>query len=193
MLLDAAGNDDYSGGVFSQAVGYWYGIGILDDRAGDDSYHDVWYGQSATAHMGISYLDDGGGNDTYISEMTMSAGAAHDFSASVFVDEGGNDLYRQQANCLGRSLNNSVALFVDMGGDDRYQGKDGFGTSFSDFAKGLRAELPTSAVFLDLDGKDVYPADSTGNNRRWIQRTATPVPLLRGVGMDGKGMRVGWK
>ena len=59
MLLDGAGDDQYAGGVFAQAVGYWYAIGILDDRAGNDRYRAVWYGQSATAHMGLSYLCEG--------------------------------------------------------------------------------------------------------------------------------------
>jgi hypothetical protein len=189
MLLDGAGNDAYSGGVFAQAVGYWYAIGILDDRAGNDTYHDVWYGQSATAHMGVSYLDDGGGNDDYSSEMTMSAGAAHDLSASIFVDEGGNDRYEQSVNCLGRSLNSSVALFVDMAGDDKYQGADGFGTCRSDFASGLRAEVPASAIFLDLEGKDGYPKDTGGNNRTWIQKAST----LHGAGMDGERLKLEWK
>ncbi len=63
MLLDGAGDDHYSAGVFAQAVGYWYAIGILDDRAGNDLYQAVWYGQSATAHMGFSYLCEGGGDD----------------------------------------------------------------------------------------------------------------------------------
>lgn len=192
MLLDAEGNDSYSGGVFSQAVGYWYAIGILDDRAGNDSYHDVWYGQSATAHMGISYLDDGGGDDVYSSAMTMSTGAAHDFSVSLFVDEGGNDVYNQTANCLGRSLNNSVALFVDMNGNDTYQGKDGFGSSLSNFATGLRAEVPSTAIFLDLDGKDAYPADSLKNDNHWLQKTSTPIPVLKGVGVDGNELIIKW-
>ncbi|HEY3296774.1 MAG TPA: hypothetical protein VGL38_15185 [bacterium] len=192
MLLDAAGNDQYSGGVFSQAVGYWYAIGILDDRAGNDSYSDTWYGQSATAHMGISYLNDGGGNDVYTSLMTMSAGAAHDFSASLFVDESGDDQYHQQANCLGRSLNNSVALFVDMAGNDHYEGTDAFGTSRSDFEKGLRAEVSATAIFLDLDGTDTYPASGPKNDTNWLQSTPTPIPLLRGVGVDAKGLVVKW-
>jgi len=193
MLLDAEGNDQYSGGVFSQAVGYWYAIGILDDRAGNDTYNDTWYGQSATAHMGISYLNDGGGDDVYTSLMTMSAGAAHDFSVSLFVDEGGDDQYHQQANCLGRSLNNSVALFVDMGGNDHYQATDAFGTSRSDFATGLRAEVPASAIFLDLDGTDSYPAGDAKNDTHWVQTSATPIPVLRGVGVDGKGLKLEWK
>jgi hypothetical protein len=192
MLLDATGNDTYFGGVFSQAVGYWYAIGILDDRAGNDTYRDVWYGQSATAHMGVSYLAEGGGDDTYTSLMTMSTAAAHDFSASVFVDEAGNDSYSQTANCLGRALNNGVALFVDMAGIDRYAGKDGFGSSTSFFSTGLRSEVPEAAIFLDLTGNDVYPDSTMGNNRRWLQATSAPLPVLRGVGLDGDSLRIRW-
>jgi len=193
MLLDAEGDDSYFGGVFSQAVGYWYAIGILDDRAGNDSYRDVWYGQSATAHMGVSYFTEGGGNDTYTSLMTMSTGAAHDFSASLFVDEGGDDVYTMKANALGRSLNCSVALFADLAGNDRYDAQSGLGESVNFSSTGLRAEVRTAAVFLDLGGNDIYPADSSvtmGNNRHWLWHSDSSLPLLKGVGLDGSSLTV---
>jgi hypothetical protein len=192
MLLDRAGNDSYSGGVFSQAVGYWYGIGILDDRAGNDHYNAVWYGQSATAHMGISYLDDASGDDVYTATMSVSAGAAHDFSVSLFVDEAGNDSYFQAANALGRSLNSSVALFADFTGDDHYEGKESLGQSVNFSATGLRAEILTTAVFLDLDGSDTYPDGMESNNSSWIQKSAAPLPLLKGIGLDGTQLKVSW-
>ena len=192
MLLDAQGNDQYSGGVFSQAVGYWYGIGILDDRTGDDTYNGVWYAQSATAHMGISYLNDGAGNDTYTSTMSVSAGAAHDFSASIFYDEAGDDSYHQTTNALGRSLNSSVALFVDQSGDDTYEGKESIGQSVNFSSTGLRAEIWTIALFLDLDGKDKYPENSGTDNSIWQQSMESPLPLLKGLGADSETLNLSW-
>ena len=167
--------------------------GILDDRAGNDRYRDVWYGQSSTAHLRFSLLAEGGGDDVYESKMTMSTGAANDFSASLFVEEGGNDTYTQEANCLGQSLNSSVALFVEMAGDDKYQGREGFGMSRSDSQTGLRAEVSSDAIFLDLNGNDSYPDSTQGNEKMWKQRPATPVPVVRGVGLDGTGMMVRWE
>ena len=192
MLLDAEGNDAYSGGVFSQAVGYWYGIGILDDRAGNDAYNGIWYAQSATAHMGVSYLNDGTGDDVYTSTMSVSAGAAHDFSVSLFVDESGNDRYRQTANAIGRSLNSSVALFVDQSGDDLYEGTESLGTSVNFSATGLRAEIWTTAIFLDLSGHDTYPENSGKNNSVWLQPMTVPLPLLKGVGLDSDSLHLDW-
>ena len=122
----------------------------------------------------------------------MSAGAANDLSASLFVDEGGNDTYQQEANCLGRNLNSSVALFVDMAGEDHYAGHDGFGSSRSDFNKGLRAEIPAAAIFLDLGGEDTYADSTAGNNRSWQQHAATPIPVLHGVGWDREGASLEW-
>ncbi len=192
MLLDGEGNDTYSGGVFSQAVGYWYGIGILDDRSGNDRYNAVWYGQSATAHMGLSYLDDGSGDDTYSATMSVSGGAAHDFSASLFVDEAGNDSYPHAANALGRSLNSSVALFADLAGDDHYQGTESLGQSVNFSSAGLRAEILSAALFLDLNGNDTYPKGTGANSSMWIQKSDTPLPLLKGVGLDSQTLKVRW-
>ncbi len=192
MLLDGEGNDNYSGGVFSQAVGYWYGIGILDDRSGDDRYNAVWYGQSATAHMGLSYLNDGSGDDSYTATMSVSGGAAHDFSVSLFVDEAGNDNYVQAANALGRSLNSSVALFADLAGDDHYQGKESLGQSVNFSSTGLRAEILTTALFLDLAGNDTYPEGTGANDSTWIQKNDAPLPLLKGVGKDSHLLKARW-
>ncbi len=193
MLLDAAGNDAYFGGVFSQAVGYWYGIGILDDRAGNDSYRSVWYGQSATAHFGISYLCDGGGNDLYTSTNCVNVAAAHDFSVSLFVEEGGDDRYEGASAC-GQALNNSVALFVDFAGNDSYAGGSlGSSTTFSE--TGTRSEILTRALFIDLDGEDKYPGGGKGekgNNRSWIQKPEKPLPRLLGAGLDCTGLPFRW-
>jgi hypothetical protein len=191
MLLDGAGDDHYFGGVFSQAVGYWYGVGILDDRSGNDRYRSVWYGQSATAHFAMSLLVDGAGDDQYTSTNCVTVAAAHDFSASLFLEEGGNDTY-EGASAMGQGLNSSVALFVDFAGNDTYRGGL-FGQSVNFSATGVRAELPTRALFLDLDGQDTYPRKPTANNADWVQERKAPLPLLHGAGRDESGGTVRWE
>ncbi|MEI6520928.1 MAG: hypothetical protein WCO98_12950 [bacterium] len=190
MLLDGAGDDTYFGGVFSQAVGYWYGIGILDDRSGNDNYRSVWYGQSATAHFAVSYLVDGTGNDHYTSTNCVNVGAAHDFSVSLFVEESGDDIYEGASN-MGQALNNSIALFVDKSGNDIYKGGS-FGQAVISNPTGIRTEINTVGLFIDLDGNDTYPNANYGNNRTWTQQNKTPIPILRGSGVDVEKGELAW-
>lgn len=194
MLLDGAGNDRYFGGVFSQAVAYMYGLGVLDDRAGNDTYRGVWYAQSATAHFAVSYQTDGGGDDTYAVTNCVSNGSAHDYSVSVFLEEAGDDTYEMRGSALGQGLNNGMGLFVDLLGNDTYRCGLGnsYGQSVNFTPAGLRAEISTLGVFLDLDGADAYPGAPPGNNHLWTQPARTPLPLLRGVGLDTTGGTLRW-
>jgi len=190
MLLDGGGGNSFYGGVFAQAVGYWYGIGILDARGSKNNYRSVWYGQSATAHFAVSYLVDGGGSH-FTSTNCVTVGAAHDFSVSLFVAEGGGNLF-EGAGSMGEALNNSVALCLNVGGGNTYRGGL-FGQSVNFSATGLRAEVPTMALFLVLDGNNNYPAGSpAGANRTWTQPTKTPLPLLRGAGIDAEHGSLIW-
>ncbi|NLO74776.1 MAG: hypothetical protein GX100_11805 [candidate division WS1 bacterium] len=195
MLLDGAGDDRYYGGVFCQAVGYMYGIGIVDDRAGNDSYRGVWYAQSATAHFAVSFLADGGGNDTYTVTNCVSNGSAHDFSVSVFLEEDGNDLYDLRGSALGQGLNNGLGLFVELRGDDTYKCSyaNAYGQAVNFTPAGMRAEIPSLGVFLDLDGADTYPGPPLGDALLWTQPVKTLLPVLRGVGLDTRGGKMRWE
>ncbi|MEA1972896.1 MAG: hypothetical protein U9N34_06350, partial [Candidatus Cloacimonadota bacterium] len=51
IIFDEKGNDNFNGGVFSQAVGYWYGLGIIINLEGNDSYHSVYYPQGSGIHL----------------------------------------------------------------------------------------------------------------------------------------------
>ncbi len=184
FLYDAAGNDEYFGGVFAQAVGYWYGIGVVDDNDGNDSYRGVWYNQSATAHFGVSYIHDRAGDDRYKSLMTMAMGAAHDFSVSLLFDEHGNDRYDAASNAVGRSLNSSVALFVDQSGDDWYSVSANLGECLNESSIGIRAAMASIAIFLDLDGNDKYLNTKFLNGKSRIQTVSAPLPKLYGIGAD---------
>lgn len=192
MLFDGSGNDTYFGGVFCQSVGYWYGIGILDDDQGDDSYRGVWYSQSATAHFGLSYLRNGHGNDRYESLMTMGIGAAHDYSVSIFEDESGNDTYLAQSNAVGRSLNSSIAYFVEHQGDDSYSKGASLGSCQNDSKVGLRSEMLTGSVFLELSGIDSFN-DTLYNNHSTYIYPYSGVPRMMGIFMDIPNGKVKWR
>jgi len=187
FLLDLAGDDQYSAGVFGQAVGYLYGIGILDDRQGNDRYQGVWYAQSATAHAGISLLAEGGGDDVYASAMCMRLGAAHDFSLSIFLEEGGNDRYEAAGSGFGQALHNSLALFFECGGDDSYGG------ALSSMANPVnasppgtaRGDSPTTGIFLDLAGADSYGGKGDANGTAWVFTPPPDAAFMRGVAVDG--------
>ncbi len=193
MLLDGAGNDFYSGGVFAQSVGYWFGIGVLDDRSGNDIYNAAFYAQSATAHMGISYLIDSTGNDSYTTSIAMGACCPHDFCVSIFLDEAGNDEYHMIGNSLGTSMNSSVALFVDYSGDDVYDTGNGFGDCINYSSTGLRAEVLTTGIFLDLGGKDRYSEKLMKNNTTHLLHPDKRLPILKGIGIDREGGTIRWE
>ena len=96
MLVDGAGDDTYTCGIFGQGGGYWYGVGILADKGGDDSYLGpvVLPGRRRRTSRWASCRT--GGNDTYIGKMNMCGGAGHDFSLGWLEDRGGQ---RQPTTC----------------------------------------------------------------------------------------------
>ena len=51
------------GGVFSQATGFWWSIGMLVDLGGDDEYRGVYFAQGASAHFAIGSMIDHAGDD----------------------------------------------------------------------------------------------------------------------------------
>ncbi len=190
ILLDAAGNDTYTGGLFVQGTGYWDGVGMLLDEQGDDSYLGVWYAQAAGAHSGVGILVDGAGNDHYKATMSVAQGAGHDFSVGFFLDRGGNDTYEAGSLSLGAGNANGIGIFWDMGGDDTYKPTAGLSMGAANYeANGLRPSLLCLGVFVDSGGgHDTYPAGTpAGNSKVWIQphpKDARRESPLKGVGLD---------
>jgi len=192
MLLDVGGNSNFFGGVFTQAVGYWGGIGILDSRAGGNTYRSVWYGQSATAHYGISYLVEAGSNNTFTTTNCVSVASAHDYSISLFLDEGGHNTYTLTGSGLGEGLNNGLALFVATGGHNTYKApySGAYGQSVLFATSGPRTETPTFALFLDLGADSTYPPTGPmANHKTWTQESAA----LHGAGLSLETMPVRWE
>lgn len=195
ILIDLAGNDDYTAQVFAQGVGYHEGLGLLVDDAGDDRFAAAWYAMGAGAHSAAGILlKRGVGHDHYQISHTLSLGAAHDFSLGVFLDEGGNDHYAALDLAIGVAHDNSSALFVDVAGDDSYMLGSGacraFGSAVVSEWGTLRESLSNTGIFLDLGGQDSYPEpckraknNSTWRSPRlWLQ---LKLPSETGGGWDG--------
>lgn len=195
LLLDLAGDDHYSGQVFAQGVGYYFGVGMLVDRGGNDRFDAAWYAQGAAAHAGVGVLlDEGTGNDRYRASHSTALGAAHDHAVAHFRDDGGDDHYVLGNLGLGAAQDASVAVFVDASGDDHYESGGppchAFGVaryspqgpSFSDDATGL-------GLFLDLGGRDRYPpaCQQVRENSAWQGPDTRAGPAL-GLDTDGKDL-----
>ncbi len=196
VLLDAAGDDRYRAGVFAQGAGFWQGGGLLLDLAGADRYQAAWYGQAAAAHRAVGVLlDRGDGDDDYLASHSTSQAAAHDGSVAVLLDEGGDDRYHLGRLGLGSVSDGGVALFAELGGADRYRLEDAgcsaFGAAESALA-GSSAELTSGlGLFLDLGGKDDYPAacGRVADDSRWRWPPRDParrLPSESGAGFDGE-------
>jgi hypothetical protein len=190
ILLDAKGNDTYTGGLFVQGVGYWDGVGMLLDEEGDDHYTGVWYVQAAAAHQGVGVLVDGAGNDHYKATMNVAQGAGHDFSVGFLLDRGGNDTYEAPSLSLGAGNANGIGVFWDLGGDDTYKVTGGLNMGAANYEdSGLRSGILCLGIFVDSGGgRDVYPAGpAAGNGKVWVQphpKGAAPGVPCHGVGVD---------
>ncbi len=166
VLYDTDGNDFYNGEVFCFGASYWYSIGILVDGGGNDYYSAAHYGLGAGIHLALGALYDRGGDDQYRSRYGVVGGTGHDLSVGILVDAGGDDGYIV-SDGWGVSLTNSVGLFIDRLGNDTYATR-GSGYSFGSvrWARGFSG----AAIFLDLEGDDVYPAgEAASDSSIWIE------------------------
>ncbi|MBI5868222.1 MAG: hypothetical protein HZB43_08050 [candidate division Zixibacteria bacterium] len=190
-LIDGAGDDEYSAGLFAQGCAYWYGLGVLWDKAGNDKYNGIWYVQGSGAHFGVGYLDDKSGNDHYVATMNMAQGAGHDFTIGYLLDEAGDDVHDAPNLSLGGGNDNGIGLFWDKTGNDEYRVKEAttLGRANLTSRGSLRDSILTLGVFLDTGGKDTYPKEMpfARNDSSWVQRglnTAVPLRLEKGCGRD---------
>ncbi len=168
------GNDFYGAEVMSFGSSYWYSLGILVDGGGNDHYTLAHYGLGSGIHLSLGALYDVSGDDQYRSRHGVVGATPHDLSVGMMVDGSGDDYY-MVSDGWGGSLTNSFGLFVDRLGNDTY-GTRGKGHSFGSvrWARGFAG----AAIFLDLEGDDVYTADnSAADSSTWIQTGW-------GIGMD---------
>jgi len=196
MLIDGAGDDKYSCGIFGQGCSYWYGVGVLADMQGNDDYSGIWYVQGAGAHFGVSMLYDALGNDRYKATMNMAQGAGHDFSLCWLLDGAGDDTYNAPNLSLGGGNANGFGFFWDQGGSDVFNPSSGavltLGRANTDSPRGLglRDYMTTLGVFLHTNAKSSsFPKERpfARNGTIWTQagpNEKEPVTTEKGVGLD---------
>ncbi len=179
ILIDGAGDDRYSCGVFGQACGYWFGTGILVDYSGNDEYNGVWYVQGAGAHFALGILIDSTGNDRFTATKNMAQGAGHDFTLGFLLDYEGNDYHNVPNLSLGSGNANGMGLFIDISGEDEYLTHGGItlGNANTDSRGGLRDYMKTIGIFIDAEGKDKYIEPIGANNNVWRQKSPLKPPL----------------
>jgi hypothetical protein len=180
LIYEKGGNDTYKGGVYAQAVAYWYALGMILDESGNDVYDAVYYPQGSGIHLAGGFLFDREGEDHYYSKNGPGQGAAHDWAVGYLVDRAGNDIYSVPGG-NGLALTNSVAVFLDVCGDDRYERcvNDNYGkANQSRDSGGL-------GFFLDLGGRDRYPVpDDTTRARDFWRDNHTWMADTYGFGID---------
>ena len=172
IINDKQGNDSYQGGVYAQAVAYWYALGMIIDNEGNDFYDAVYYPQGSGIHLAGGFLYDEKGEDHYYSKHGPGQGAAHDYAVGFLVDRQGNDIYSVEGG-NGLGLTNSTAIFLDVSGDDRYERN--FASNYG-FANKKR-ESGSIGIFLDTGGNDEYPLEYCLNDTSWQKGTY-------GIGLD---------
>ncbi len=168
------GNDFYGAEVMSFGSSYWYSLGILVDGGGNDHYTLAQYGLGSGIHLSVGALYDISGDDQYRSRNGVVGATPHDLSVGMMVDGSGDDYYIV-GDGWGGSLTNSFGLFIDRLGNDTYATR-GTGHSLGSvrWARGFAGV----AMFLDLEGDDVYPAGlAAKDSSTWIQTGW-------GIGMD---------
>jgi hypothetical protein len=174
MIYEGEGNDTYKGGVYSQAVAYWYALGMIVDEAGNDVYDSVYYPQGSGIHLAGGFLFDRAGDDHYYSKNGPGQGAAHDWAVGFLVDRAGDDIYSVPGG-NGLALTNSVALFLDASGDDRYERSVNSNYGFANQSR----DSGGLGLFMDLGGHDRYPSpddttktfDFWRDNHNWVSDT----------------------
>lgn len=190
FMIDMAGDDKYSAGLFAQGCAYWYGIGILADNQGDDQYTGVWYVQGSGAHFGVGILNDVSGNDLYRATMNMAQGAGHDFTIGMLIEEAGNDVYQAPNLSLGGGNDNGIGIFWDKRGNDTYSVSEQTTLGRANITAprgGLRDLMLCLGLFVDTGGNDTYSKPFAINNTVWTQRGLDvnhPLDTEKGVGID---------
>jgi hypothetical protein len=150
-LLDEAGHDRYTGGLWVQGSSYWHSLAALIDRSGNDLYTSVEYSQGSGIHLSAAGLFDGGGHDRYLTTH-LGQGSGHDLAVSWLIDADGNDAYYGRSTVQGTSLTNAVSIFLDRQGDDTYSSRTDRWTGAALPARGWGS----IALFVDAAGADAY-------------------------------------
>lgn len=163
VLDDAAGDDDYEAGNFSQGGGYFYAWGILHDGDGNDRYVGSRYAQGFAAHQAVGTFLEDDGDDLYQSHSTVAQGLSWDETSVYFRDRRGHDRYQTAGFSLASAAHNGMVIFVDDGGGDTYAALPAHAGS-NEYHGGH-----SFALFADRGGKDDYAGADVAE---WNSRAA---------------------
>lgn len=180
IVVDGAGNDSYSSGVFGQGSGYWFGLGMLVDFSGNDKRTGAYYSQGAAAHYAAGSLLDLGGDDSYLLLLHQGQGHGRDYSIGLLHDVGGTDVYKSQGSSIGQMHFNGIGLFWKEGGDADFQCPgDTPGSTFRD----TRPNEIGLGLFRAQGGKFTFrPDNCAGPGRSWVRPFDPKHPKSYGIG-----------
>ncbi len=193
-LLDVSGDDVYRAGTFAQGSGYQLGTGVLVDASGDDRYRAVYFAHGAGSHGGVGVVLDGAGADLHLLEDGAGHGYGWSMAVGIAVDRGGDDVWIAARTALGRADRRSFGMLLEEDGCDLYDvpaDADVLGAVDHNPGRRLPAPLRPAAagsaqhgLFLDLGGRDVYPAGAAGwaGDRCWVWADGGGGWLGRNVG-----------
>jgi hypothetical protein len=181
VLMDVAGDDQYSAERYAQGVGQ-FGLGLLVDLAGNDKY-GVRYSGQGCGFFGIGLLFDLAGIDNY-NIYCDGQGLGGVAGVGVLADRTGDDRYvaERKNSITGRPSYHSPDLDVSVSNAQGCgMGRRGDGADGHSWAGGLGA-------LLDGDGDDYY---SAGN---WSMGTGYwfGIGILHDRGGDDEYHGVAW-
>ncbi len=183
-IVDIGGDDVYTGGIWTQGVGYWAGVGMICDVGGNDKYNSHYYSQASVAHSGAGILTDIGGDDvhkvyhdTYGRDVAgdgAGIGFVWDRGVALFVNDGGNDKYYAKQTSGGWAWSaydekgplkqdHTYAFFIETEGNDYYSPGDTY--VFNSYGRG--------GFFIDCGGEDTYTRDPLANGNTLRDETCT--------------------
>jgi hypothetical protein len=169
MLCDAAGNDRYDAGNFSQGCGYFFGYGILADRDGDDVIKGSRYSQGTGAHQAMGIVINDAGDDEYISSVAANQAGTWDVTAGMFLDFAGNDSYKADGLSQAGTAQTAFALLFDGGGKDTYQANGG--SSQGSTGSYEYHDIQSFSFFIDVGGgKDIYNRPDRKDNTIFLEK-----------------------
>lgn len=184
VLFDEDGQDSFSTTAYSQGFGSFRGVGILSNRGTDN---DTYFAETALDSNKPEY-ESGAQKNNYCQGVARGKLPSGDAIADPFVgsgglgllsDEGGNESYTVAIFGQGASVMEGTGILLDLAGDDTYNGASACGGASIFRSVGIlrdyggsdsylyTGELTLGSAFnysvgwlLDVDGNDVYEADS---------------------------------
>jgi hypothetical protein len=123
ILVDGAGDDQYTAASFSQGASYYFGTGLLYDRRGDDSYDALSHSQAYAAHNGLACLIEGAGDDDYnmqtdTARITQVLASGRDNAVGILLEITGDDQYHFGNRSLGIADMKGIGFGLDLKGND---------------------------------------------------------------------------